>query len=308
MGFDNQKRYDTMKLYIISSGKYGSRIINSLAEMGLASSMVGLEELPEDLPEFIDDFEGYIPKNIPRADLILAVGLFGDINMIVPLIAEKSGAKSVIIPHHDPAQVPPGLQSEIIESAPDVKIVFPKPFCTLEPVGDQFIDEFCQEFGKPEMEIESDGLVKKVTVTRTAPCGSTNYIAEHIEGIPADEVELEAGNKLHNYPCNASMATDPVVGDTILHLAGYQVKETVRRALGFGMKSAVVDHDTCEASECQHECIKHCPQVQIGLDTVTLNENEQAVIDPASCGCCEICIKECPYGSIEMEERKFTIE
>jgi hypothetical protein len=27
--------------------------------------------LPEDLPEFIDDFEGYISKNIPRADLIL---------------------------------------------------------------------------------------------------------------------------------------------------------------------------------------------------------------------------------------------
>lgn len=183
------------------------------------------------MPEFIGDFEGYISKNIPRADLIL-----------------------------------------------------------------------------PEMEIESDGLVEKAMVTRTAPCGSTNYIAEHIEGIPADEVELEAGNKLHNYPCNASMATDPVVGDTILHLAGYQVKETVRRALGFGMKSAVVDHETCEASECQHECIKHCPQVQIGLDTVTLNENEQAVIDPASCGCCEICIKECPYGSIEMEERKFTIE
>ena len=31
----------------------------------------------------------------------------------------------------------------------------------------------------PEMEIESDGLVEKVKVTRTAPCGSTNYIAEH---------------------------------------------------------------------------------------------------------------------------------
>jgi hypothetical protein len=72
-----------MKLYIISSGKYGSRIVNSLAEMGLASSMVGLEEIPEDLPEFIDDFEEYVPKSIPSADLILAVGLYGDINMIV---------------------------------------------------------------------------------------------------------------------------------------------------------------------------------------------------------------------------------
>mgnify|MGYP001095518793 CR=1 FL=1 len=78
-----------MKLYIISSGKYGSRIVNSLAEMGLASSMVGLEEIPEDLPEFIDDFEQYVPKSIPQADLILAVGLFGDINMIVPIITRE---------------------------------------------------------------------------------------------------------------------------------------------------------------------------------------------------------------------------
>ncbi|MDO5836681.1 MAG: DUF166 family protein, partial [Methanobacterium sp.] len=142
-----------MKLYIISSGKYGSRIVNSLAEMGLASSMVGLEEIPEDLPEFIDDFEQYVPQSIPQADLILAVGLYGDVNMIVPLIAQKSGAKSVIIPLHDPAQVPPGLQREITESAPDVKIVFPKPFCSLEPVGDTYIDEFASQFGKPLMEI-----------------------------------------------------------------------------------------------------------------------------------------------------------
>lgn len=296
-----------MKLYIISSGKYGSRIVNSLAEMGLASNMVGLEELPEDLPEFIDDFSSYMPKNIPQADLILAVGLYGDINMVVPLIAQKSGAKSVIIPLHDPKQVPPGLQMEIEESAPDVKIVFPKPFCSLEPVGEQFIDEFASQFGRPVMEIESDGLVKKVKVIRTAPCGSTHYIAENIEGFPAEEAELEAGNKLHNYPCNASMTTDPVVGDTILHLAGYQTKESVKRALGFAMRSAVVDHETCEADECEHECIKHCPQVQIGMDTVTLNENQQAVIDPASCGCCEICINECPYGSIEMEEKKFPL-
>lgn len=298
----------TMKLYIISSGNYGSRIVNSLAELGLASSMVGLEEIPEDVPEFIDDFESYVPKNIPQADLILAVGLFGDINMVVPIIAQKSGAKSVIIPLHDPAQVPPGLQREIEESASDIKIVFPKPFCSLEGVGDEYIDEFAQQFGKPEVEIETDGIIKHVKVIRTAPCGSTHYIAENIEGFPVDEAELESGNKLHNYPCNASMTTDPVVGDTILHLAGYQTKEAVKRALGFAMKSAVVDHETCEADECEHECIKHCPQVQIGLNTVQLNENEQAVIDPATCGCCEICIQECPYGSIELEERKFPLE
>ena len=167
-----------MKLYIISSGKYGSRIVNSLAEMGLASSMVGLEEIPEDLPEFIDDFEQYVPKSIPQADLILAVGLFGDINMIVPIIARESGAQSVIIPIHDPAQIPPGLQREIEESAPEIKIVFPKPFCSLEPVGDTYIDEFAEQFGRPQL----DRIRRPHKELKFAlPCGQAHFIAK-LEG------------------------------------------------------------------------------------------------------------------------------
>lgn len=296
-----------MRLYVISSGKYGSRIVNNLAERGLASSIVGLEELPEDLPEFIDDFEEYVPGNIPEADLILAIGLFGDINMVVPIIAQKSGAKSVIIPIYDPTQIPPGLQTEIEESAPSISIIFPKPFCSLRKVGDKYIDQFAEKFGKPKLIVDADDLIKKIEVVRGSPCGSTWYIAENLEGIPAEEADFESGNKLHNYPCLSSMATDPVAGDTIMHLAGYQIKEAFNRALGFAVKSAVVDHETCEASECEHECIKHCPQVNIGMDTVTLNPEEKAVIDPASCGCCEICVQECPYGSIEIKEKKFEV-
>jgi hypothetical protein len=77
-----------MRIYILSSGKYGSRVTNNLAEHGMASNIVGIEEFPEDLPLFIDEFQEYIPHNLPLADLILAVGLSGDINMIVPEVAQ----------------------------------------------------------------------------------------------------------------------------------------------------------------------------------------------------------------------------
>ena len=64
------------------------------------------------------------------------------------------------------------------------------------------------------------------------------YVARELEGFPCEDAELESGNKIHNYPCVASMATDPVIGDTILHLAGYKIKEAVKIGLGFAQKSA----------------------------------------------------------------------
>jgi len=302
-----------LRIYILSSGKYGGRVVNNLVEHGMASNIVGMEDYPEDLPEFIDDFSKYIPQRLSPADLILSVGLSGDINMIVPEVARKTGAKSAIIPIYGPEQMPPGLQQEIIESAPDVRIVFPKPFCSLEPVGDAPIDEFATHFGKPVLFIKSDHFIKKVEVLRGAPCGSTDYIAKGLWSTPEGEAELTATHKLNNYPCNASTVKDHIVGDTNMHLASYQIKEAVKRALGFAVKSAVVDPETCNPSQCQEECIKHCPQVLIGLDTITLQEDglnsheKKAGIDPATCGYCEICIKECPLDAIEIKTDKFEL-
>ena len=296
-----------MKIYLLISGKYGSRVVNNLAEHGMASNIVGMEEFPQDLPEFIEDFTSYIPQNLPPADLIIAVGLSGDINMIVPYIAQETGAKSAIIPVYDPQQLPPGLQKEIKESAPNVRIVFPKPFCSLEPVGDAPIDEFATRFGKPVLFIKSDKYIKKVEVLRGAPCGSTDYIARGLWSTPAEEAESNATLKLHNYPCNASTDTDPAVGDTSMHLASYQIKEAIKRGLGFAMKTAVVDKEKCNPEKCQEECIGSCPQVLIGLDTVTFNPDNRAEIDPATCGYCEICVRECPLDAIEIKSGRFEL-
>jgi ferredoxin len=43
------------------------------------------------------------------------------------------------------------------------------------------------------------------------------------------------------------------------------------------------------------------------LDTITINEEGKALIDPATCGYCEICIKECPLNAISIETGKFQL-
>lgn len=306
-----------MKIYIISSGKYGKRIVNNLAAR-LSSQIVGLHEVEEDLPEFMEDVTPYLPENLPEADLIISTGLKGDINLMVPEVARKTRAKSIIISINDPVQIPPGLRNEIEEDAGDINIAFAKPFCSLKHTGDRFIDEFAKYFGKPkleiefnqksgnpELEIDANQLIKKITVKRDTPCGCTTFVAEALEGTPVEEGELIASEKFHNYPCMASMAKDHELGDSILHVAGYQVRETMKKAMGFTFKSAVVDQEDCMGGEeCEHLCLMVCPQVNAGSNTVKVQEDGKVYIDPASCGCCQLCISECPQGCIEIVEEK----
>ena len=290
-----------MNIFILTSGKYGLRIVNNISKMGLASSVVGIHEVPRDLPEFIDDVSQYVPDNLPEADLIIAIGLYGDINMIIPFVASKTGSKSIIVPIHDPEQVPAGLQMEIESETHDARVVFPKPFCSLEPVGDKYIDEFTELFGKPELEIEADDIVRHVKVKRGAPCGSTWFVAEKLKNTPVDEAEFEAGGRYHNYPCLASMDVDPQIGDTLLHIAGYRIKEAVKRELGFADKSAVVDEEICQGGDnCGYICFEVCP---IGNETVEIKENGKAKIDANSCGHCSICVQKCPFDAITIKNK-----
>ncbi|MGB9980549.1 DUF166 family protein [Methanobacterium sp.] len=288
-----------MNIFILTSGKYGSRIINYISKMGLASSIIGIHEVPEDLPEFIDDVAKYVPDNLPEVDLIISIGLYGDINMIIPFIASKTGAKSIIVPIHDPKQIPAGLQREIESEIRDAKIVFPKPFCSLEPVGDKYIDEFVELFGKPELKIKADNLIRNIEVKRGAPCGSTWFVAEKLKNVPVNEAEFEAGGRYHNYPCLASMDIDPQIGDTILHIAGYKIKEAVKRELGFAVKSAVVSEEICQGGDkCSHICYEVCP---IRDKTVKIKENGKVKIDAHSCGYCSICVQKCPFEAISIK-------
>ena len=55
-----------MKIFIFSSGNYGKRIVNHLATR-ISTEIVGLHEVPEDLPEFIEDLTEILVQYLTKA-------------------------------------------------------------------------------------------------------------------------------------------------------------------------------------------------------------------------------------------------
>jgi hypothetical protein len=168
-------------------------------------------QLPDtsDLPGFIDKPEEYMPKKLPKADICLASGLHKDLLLELPQHIKKAG--------------------------------IPKPFCTLEPEKykptiARFIAE--TKVGRPLLEISTtkignDEVIEYAAVIRSAPCGSTWYIARKLTGVSTKKDALydAIAKAHHSYPCTATMVTDPETKEPILHIGGFTIREEVEKAL-----------------------------------------------------------------------------
>jgi ATP-binding cassette subfamily E protein 1 len=65
------------------------------------------------------------------------------------------------------------------------------------------------------------------------------------------------------------------------------------------MRIAVLDKDKCQPRKCALECIKFCPGVRMGEETIVLEEGmAKPVISEELCTGCGICPKKCPFGAI----------
>ncbi|MEM2917639.1 MAG: DUF166 family protein [Candidatus Bathyarchaeia archaeon] len=198
---------------------------------------------PTQLPAFIDNPENYMPKKIPRADICIASGLHRDLLLELPYHAEKAGIKGLIVPIEDFAEVPTGLRKQVEEKCVELGLenAFPKPFCSLEPASNKpLIARFVEELkiGRPKLEILTvkrgrNEVIESTVVRRSAPCGSTWYVARKLIGVEtAKETLYDAIAKAHHsYPCTATMNVDPETKEPILHIGGYIIREEVEKAL-----------------------------------------------------------------------------
>jgi hypothetical protein len=198
---------------------------------------------PADLPAFIDNPEEYMPKKLPKVDICLASGLHKDLLLELPNQLKKAGIKALIVPIEDWNEVPVGVRKQVENRCNELGLesAFPKPFCTLEPQADKpTISRFIKEtrVGRPLLEItlrmvDKKEVIECAVVRRSAPCGSTWYIARKLAGVSTKKEELyDAISKAHHsYPCTATMNTDPETKEPILHIGGFTIREEVEKAI-----------------------------------------------------------------------------
>ncbi len=246
-----------MKLYVIYGDEFGERFIGNLlncstfcetcgllcehcraAYPSYASDFEGVFKVNmTSLPSFIDEPEGYLPSNVGSAEILVVIGVHPDLLLAVPKLIVDSKVKGVIVPIEQSHWCPPAVRNQLKNELEEVGVVsvFPKPFCSLEKVGNGgIVDVFIERYriGRPKIKVEIvEDVIRRTHVLRSAPCGSTWYIAQQVKGHKVKGIKEVVSKAHHTYPCTASMEIDREIGDTILHKAGYIIREEVLKAI-----------------------------------------------------------------------------
>ncbi len=66
------------------------------------------------------------------------------------------------------------------------------------------------------------------------------------------------------------------------------------------MRIAVLIRDRCQPKRCFMECVKYCPRMRIGDQTITLDDKGFPTISEELCVGCGICVHKCPFDAIRI--------
>ncbi len=205
---------------LIKRGKYGRRAEKILENAGFN---VISYELPESLPELIDDPDSVdIPGEILRADIILSYALHPDINL---MLVEKVEKGTIVIPGGSKS----GSRAQLMSIAREkgIKLIMEEVCCSTPKIKDEKLQAFFENFGHPEFEVSiRDGRIESVEVKRETLCGSALFIAEKLKNVNAEEAGRKAGYLAQIHPCWASRG---IKGN--IHLAGEIHKSAIEKAI-----------------------------------------------------------------------------
>lgn len=251
-----------MRLSVVYDDEFAERVVGNLVNASnyckscaftctycrqlygsFAADVQAIFKTRSNLPAIIDEPERFLPETPPESDLMVAIGLHPDILGAIPELARKAKAKAVIVPMEDRQWCPQGLKRQLEDTLNEmgVEYAFPKPFCSLEETGMPVIDSFIRRYkiGKPLLEVRvAKNVITNAQVLRSAPCGSTWYVAQQIKWTRVSNTEDVVAVAHHAFPCTASMDVDPEIGEPILHVAGYAIRRAVETAIKLSEKAA----------------------------------------------------------------------
>jgi hypothetical protein len=237
-----------MRILTLVTGDYGQRHIDNLNRHTPEKWTINTWQTPKVLPIVLDYPEDYLPDSLPGADLILSLAELPGVAEMIPEIARMVKAQAVIAPIDNQAWLPFGLARQLREwlANMDVNCVTPMPFCSLTETyfnslrqriayEHPFIQEFAHYFGQPGFRVKVDkraDRISNVEVTRDACCGCARFVADKLNGTLIEDSIEQAGLHHHHYPCQASMGIDPLYGDTLMHISGNIMKDSLHEAFG----------------------------------------------------------------------------
>lgn len=221
----------------VTQGDWGQRIADHILKTSPPDWQITCWTGPANLPRVIDEPGDWLPPSLPAADLLLVLAESPGLTDLAPDLAQRAGARAVIVPVDRRAWAPPGLIQQVRQrlEAAGLASAFPAPFCSLAPNPRQhpLIRAFAQRYGSPLLSIRAtDGRVASCGICREAPCGNTRYIAERLAEVRLTDAAEQAGLLHHYYPCWGGMDEDPVHGThTLLHIAATISQKAVARAI-----------------------------------------------------------------------------
>jgi len=183
-----------MKIIIVTDGPYGDRTYDTICN-DFNCDFIELEQPDSMFSEEVEITENILEK-LQTADLIISYILHPDLlSELVEKLNDKVGW--IIVG----AWRGEGFKTQL-EQFENVNC--PENMCELEENGDPVFDEFVTKFGRPIVEIELDGNeVSDVHVLRSAPCGSTFFVAKEMIGEDIKDLPVKAGLKVQIFPCRA---------------------------------------------------------------------------------------------------------
>ena len=231
VAFSADRKY---RILALVHGEFGKRKVKNIRENGPSHWIVNEIELPVDLPSVIDDPSEYLQKEVPQADLLLALQENANAAQLIVDYVRLAGARALQAPVDNSEWLPEGQRNQIKRQlrALGVECSFPRPFCVFEESGNVYLDEFAGYFGKPVFKIQWErDNVTEVRIIRGAPCGCSAFVADKLKGVRVDESPEVAGLAHHHYPCLASMTREPDIDDTLMHKSGFKTKEAVDKEI-----------------------------------------------------------------------------
>ncbi|MDY6965237.1 MAG: DUF166 family protein [Halobacteriota archaeon] len=218
-----------MKIGVITRGKYGHRVIDTIkkrTDMSVVST-----DLP-DLPDFIDypeEIVKEIDKTVFDVDLLISYALHPDINPEIVKAAGKNKVKAIMIPG-GMSRAGGFEELERISEEYDIFVEVSEICCSLGESEDETINEYASKLGRPIYKVETkDGKISGVEVIRGSPCGDSWWVAEQLIGEAVEDAPSKAGLLTQIYPCRASRGIDGKI-----HTSAEIHKKAIKDALSDG--------------------------------------------------------------------------